>query len=431
VLQTFGGAILPFSSTRRTRIAPTVAILQTAHWPQWRAVARNLKAMWHQTAILGILGEDSTETQPPLDGNSSELNDFVCAPLRETELRARIHRLLQLGRGHVEESGLQEFMAQHHLESLLGICEVFERTLRKIPLLAVSNATVLIAGETGTGKELVARALHYCGRRRNGPFVPLNCGALPDHLFENELFGHVRGAYTDARGEQKGLLTIANGGTLFLDEVDSLSLSGQVKLLRLLQDKEYRPLGSAQIHHADVRVLGATHVKLDELVARKLFREDLFHRLNVLQIGLPPLRERTADIAGLAQVFLRRYCNQLERPAPQISAEAFQCLESYHWPGNVRELESVMQRVAILVESHIVHADDLELPHAGSRAPVMAFDQAKRHALDNFQRGYLTRVLSEVDGNVSRAARQAGKDRRTFQRLLRKCNLNAFDYRSE
>ena len=302
VLQTFGGAILPFAGARRMRRAPAVAILPTARWPQWREVARHLKAIWQQTAVLGILGEDSIENQSLLDDYSGELNDFVCAPVREAELRARIDRLLKVLPEHSEELGLQAFKAQHQLESLLGSSDTFERTLRKIPLLAAVHATVLIAGETGTGKELVARALHYCGRRRNGPFVPFNCGALPDHLFENELFGHVAGAYTDARGEQKGLLEIANGGTLFLDEADSLSLNGQVKLLRLLQDKEYRPLGSAQMHRADVRLLAATNVRLDELVARKLYREDLFHRLNVLQISLPPLRERASDIAARAHI---------------------------------------------------------------------------------------------------------------------------------
>jgi DNA-binding NtrC family response regulator len=432
VLHTFGGAILPFAGTRQMRRAPAVAILPTARWPQWREVARHVKALWQQTAVLAILGEDSIENQSLLDDHSSELNDFVCAPVREAELRARIDRLLKLRPGNTEELGLKAFKAQHQLESLLGNSDAFERTLRKIPLLAAADATVLIAGETGTGKELVARALHYCGRRCNGPFVPFNCGALPDHLFENELFGHVPGAYTDARGEQKGLLVIANGGTLFLDEVDSLSLNGQVKLLRLLQDKEYRPLGSAQMQRADVRLLAATNVRLNELVARKLFREDLFHRINVLQISLPPLRERASDIAGLAQAFLYRYCSQLGRAVPEISAEATQCLQSYHWPGNVRELESVIQRVAILAESRIIQAKDLELPGASaSCGEVMAFEQAKREALETFQRGYLTRVLSEVNGNVSRAARQAGKDRRTFQRLLRKCKVNAVDYQTQ
>ena len=324
---------------------------------------------------------------------------------------------------------MQLFKVRHQLESLLGESEIFERVLRRIPLLATVDATILITGETGTGKELVARALHYGGHRRNGPFVPCNCGTLPDHLVENELFGHAPGAYTDARTEQKGLLAIADGGTLFLDEIESLSLSGQVKLLRLLQDREYRPLGSAQTCRADVRIMAATNVKLTELVAQKMFREDLFHRLNVLQINLPPLRERLDDVEGLARAFLRRFSNQVNRPTLKLSADAFQALQFYDWPGNVRELESVIQRTAVLTKASVIEPCDLELPER--KGPVSAtvnFEIAKRQAIHGFEHGYLSQLLSQSDGNISRAARQAGKDRRSLQRLLRKYNLSAGQY---
>lgn len=199
--------------------------------------------------------------------------------------------------------------------------------------------------------------------------------------------------------------------------------------MRLLQDREYRPLGSAQLHHADVRITAATNVKLADLVAQKLFREDLFHRLNVLQINLPPLRERRSDVAGLAQAFLRRFSTQLNRPTLRFSAGALQATESYHWPGNVRELESVVQRAAILSKSCTIEATDLELPESKSTAASgVAFEQAKRQVIDGFERSYLVRLLSELEGNVSRAAQRAGKDRRTLQRLLRKYNLIAADY---
>jgi len=430
VLATLGGESLPFSVTAGLRRVPEVAIIHDARWPKWPEALRSLKAMWRDTPMMGILGAETIASQSVRDALSGDLSDFLCEPVREAELRARLERLLALATNRDEQPDMQAFKARHQLESLLGDNEVFVQTLRRIPLLAAVDATVLINGETGTGKELVARALHYGGRRRNGPFVPCNCGALPDHLFENELFGHAPGAYTDARLEQKGLLAIADGGTLFLDEIDSLSLNGQVKLLRLLQDREYRPLGSAQIHHADVRIMAATNVTLADLVAQKLFREDLFHRLNVLQINLPPLRERLSDVAGLAQAFLRRFSTQLNRPTLRFSAGAFQSMQSYHWPGNVRELESVVQRAAILVQSQVIEAADLELPEAnGGSASAVAFEQAKRQVIDGFERSYLIQLLSELKGNVSRAAQQAGKDRRTFQRLLRKCNLSAADYR--
>jgi len=429
VLDHIGGETLSLASAANLRHVPTVAVLQTAGWPQWPEALHALKTKWRGTPVIGVLGEDLADSQLLQSALVSELDDFLCAPIREAELRARIDRCLDLTPKFDVPPDLRSFKAQHQLESLLGDSEVFSRSLRKIPLLASVDATVLIAGETGTGKELVARALHYCGYRRNGPFVPCNCGALPDHLFENELFGHVPGAYTDARAEQKGLLAIAEGGTLFLDEVDSLSVNGQVKLLRLLQDKDYRPLGSMQVHHADARILAATNVNLKELVAHSQFRQDLFHRLNVLQITLPPLRERSSDIAVLAQSFLRRFATQLGRPAMMLSAGALQALESYDWPGNVRELESVIQRAAILTESRVIEAEDLELAVVQEPSPpVVAFELAKRQAVGGFERTYLTRLLSEAAGNVSRAAQQAGKDRRTFQRLLRKYDLVAADY---
>jgi DNA-binding NtrC family response regulator len=426
VLATWGGESVPLCETGCMRTAPTVAIIHTTSWPQWPEALRILKTMWRETPLVGILGEETISSQSLRSALFGGLNDFLWAPVREPELRARIDRLLNLAPKRDEETDMQLFKVRHQLESLLGESEIFGHVLRRIPLLASVDATILITGETGTGKELVARALHYCGHRRNGPFVPCNCGALPDHLVENELFGHAPGAYTDARSEQKGLLAIAGGGTLFLDEIESLSLNGQVKLLRLLQDREYRPLGSTQTYRADVRIMAATNVKLTDLVAQKMFREDLFHRLNVLQINLPPLRERMDDVEGLARAFLRRFGDQVNRPDLRLSADAFQALQSYDWPGNVRELESVIQRAAVLTKACVIESSDLELP--GKKGPVAAtvnFEIAKRQAIHGFERGYLSQLLSQFNGNISRAARQAGKDRRSFQRLVRKYNLSA------
>jgi DNA-binding NtrC family response regulator len=429
VLAPFGGESIPLAVTAGMKTAPAVAIIHGASWPQWPEALRTLKTIWRETPVVGILGEETIGSPSLRNALACDLNDFLCAPVREAELRARIVRFLNLDPTRDEQPDMQVFKLHHQLETLLGDSEVFARVLRRIPLLATVDATILITGETGTGKELVARALHYCGHRRNGPFVPCNCGALPDHLLENELFGHAPGAYTDARTEQKGLLAIADGGTLFLDEIESLSLNGQVKLLRLLQDREYRPLGSAQTYCADVRIMAATNVRLPELIAQKLFREDLFHRLNVLQINLPPLRERMGDVPGLARAFLRRLSSQLNRPGLQLSANAFQTLQSYDWPGNVRELESVIQRAAVLAKSCVIEPPDLELPESdGHPALPVTFERAKQRAINGFEHGYLTQLLSESGGNVSRAAQQAGKDRRSFQRLLRKYNLSAANY---
>jgi DNA-binding NtrC family response regulator len=405
--------------------SPRAAILEAAYWPQWQEALQALRSRWRNTPLVGIFGEDAIGCESLRNALSQGLDDFICTPVRLTELLARLDRLLGQVATPSTNPAIQAFKLQHQLENLLGESEIFADVVRKIPLLATVDATVLITGETGTGKELVARGLHYSGHRRNGPFVPCNCGALPDHLLENELFGHVPGAYTDARTEQKGLLAIADGGTLFLDEIEGLSLNAQVKLLRLLQDREYRPLGSAQTQHADIRIIGATNVRLPELLKQKLFREDLFHRLNVLQLNVPPLRERTGDVAELALAFLHRLRKQMNRPALKFSEEAFNALLSYTWPGNVRELESVVQRAVVLAISNNIELADLELPMSESRKVAGTnFGSAKRQAINGFEREYLVQLLEESDGNVSRAAKNAGKDRRSFQRLLRKHNIS-------
>jgi len=428
VVSSLGGRSIPLSLMNNVKRAPEVAIILGARWPQWPEAMREVRSAWRESALIAIVEQDEELLNVSSNGVREQLSDFVMMPVRGPELQARVGRLMSSSRNVDDELSLNAFKAEHQLESLLGESEAFTRVLRKVPLLAAVDATILITGETGTGKELVARALHYGGPRRNGPFVPCNCGTLPDHLFENELFGHQPGAYTDARTEHKGLLAIADGGTLFLDEIDSLNWNAQVKLLRLLQDREYRPLGCSQMRRADVRIMAATNRKLSDLVSEKIMREDLYHRLNVLHIDLPPLRQRPSDVAGLARAFLKRYSAQNSRQAMRFSAEAYQAMQSYSWPGNIRELDSVVQRAAILSESLVIEAQDLELPQAASAltpAPPVAFEQAKRMAVMGFERAYLEQLLSEHDGNVSRAARQAGKDRRTFQRLLRKHGITS------
>jgi len=432
VLCEMGGGSVPLSGTRQMSVSPGAAILDAAGWPQWPEALQTLRSRWRSTPLVGIFDEEAVGRGSVRNALAHGLNDFICTPVRLSELLARLERLLEQAPKPHTKPEIHAFKLHHQLENLLGESEVFAEVLRKIPLLAAVDATVLITGETGTGKELVARALHYSGHRSSGPFVPCNCGALPDHLLENELFGHVPGAYTDARAEQKGLLAIADGGTLFLDEIEGLSLNAQVKLLRLLQDREYRPLGSAQTHHANIRIMAATNVKLSDLLHQKLFREDLFHRLNVLQLSLPPLRERAGDVAGLALAFLQRFRMQLNRPTLKFSEEAFSALLSHPWPGNVRELESVVQRSVVLAHSNRIELSDLELPLPDGRAfPGTNFGNAKRKAIDGFEREYLVRLLQESEGNVSRAAQNAGKDRRSFQRLLRKHNIGSAQYHHE
>jgi DNA-binding NtrC family response regulator len=323
--------------------------------------------------------------------------------------------------------------------ALIGRSKTFLDVVLKIPRLAGCQATVLIEGETGTGKDLYARAIHYQSARKGRPFVPVNCAALPDHLVESELFGHTRGAFTDAARDRKGLLEEAEGGTLFLDEVNSLSLSAQGKLLRFLQDREYRPVGCNKHRTGDVRILAATNRDLRSLVQELRFREDLYHRLNILSVYLPPLRERSEDILLLAHHYLTTFGAEHGRQDLALSETARQRLLAYDWPGNVRELQSVIQRSVILSTAVQLECEDIDLPQvdqtttshqpvigraAGASEEGLRFGDAKLKAMQEFERGYLVNLLAQYAGNLTQAAKAAGTGRRSLQRLLQRHHLD-------
>jgi DNA-binding NtrC family response regulator len=308
------------------------------------------------------------------------------------------------------------------LDGMVGESAPFLAALERIPPVARSDAVVLIGGETGVGKELFARAVHRNGPRRDGPFVAVNCSGLPDQLLENELFGHTRGAYTDAGAPGKGLLAEAEGGTIFLDEVDTLTPSSQAKLLRFLQDRAYRPLGCAREVSADVRVIAATNADLRQLVAARQFRQDLFHRLDVLRIDVPPLRARAPDIPLLAAHFLARHAERYGRGRLRLSPAARRKLLAHAWPGNVRELEGALHRAVVFSAGAILDAGDIDLPAAEPAATAgrITLRTARGVAVHEADRAYLERLLAEHRGNLSQAARASGSDRRTLQRLLSK-----------
>ena len=322
---------------------------------------------------------------------------------------------------------------------LIGTSRCFLQVTGMIPLLSTSKSTVLLSGETGTGKELFARALHYSGERRGKPFVPVNCAALPEHLIENELFGHSKGAFTGAFMEKPGLFQEADGGTLFLDEINSFSMAVQSKLLRVLQDQEFRPLGSTKSRTVDVKIIAATNTDLRYLVETRQFREDLFHRLNVLSAVLPPLRDRKEDILLLASHFLKVYAKEFGRGAMTLGYSAKAKLVGYAWPGNVRELESVVHRAVAMASGETLEAQDLDVPEnerPESMGPTITllsrglisneggFQERKEKVIEEFERAFLNELLSTHHGNVSQAARAAKKERRAFQRLLQKHGLD-------
>lgn len=310
---------------------------------------------------------------------------------------------------------------------LIGQSPAFWAVLAQLPKVAAADAPVLLKGATGTGKELIARAIHYLSPRHGRPFVPVNCGALPDTLFESELFGHVKGAFTDARHDRQGLVAVAAEGTLFLDEIDSLSPRAQVALLRFLQDREYRPVGSGRTCHAALRVLAATNVDIEDLAARKQFREDLVFRLDVLSLALPSLAERPEDIAVLARHFAARYAQRYARTVPMIEAPTLAWLQQQHWPGNVRQLESVMHRAVLLGEEGEIALPSSSAPGGSGETRPELYDGGLRAACTRArwetEDRYLRGLLALTGGNVSEAARRAGTERRAMGRLLKKHGL--------
>ena len=319
--------------------------------------------------------------------------------------------------------------------NLVGRAPSFLCVLRLIEKFSACDATVSIHGETGTGKELAARAIHYLGARRSRPFIPVNCGALPDSLIENEFFGHVRGAYTDARESQSGLIANAEGGTLFLDEIEELSPKGQVVLLRFLQDRVYKPLGGKTQTLGDVRVLVASNADVAQLVQTGSFRQDLLYRLTILSLKMPALRERPGDPAILAQHFVRRMAREYRRPEPILDRGAIDLLTKHSWPGNVRELENLVQREFLMSDDSNLHFDQFaiqETPQLSSSGREfgahisldLGFRRAKAVVVADFERSILSRALTESHGNVSAAARLLQKERRSLGKLIRKHGID-------
>jgi two-component system, NtrC family, response regulator GlrR len=315
------------------------------------------------------------------------------------------------------------------LYGMIGNSIAFQALLRQIAKIASTDACVLIEGETGVGKELTARAIHYLSARRSKPFISLNCGAIPESLIESELFGHARGAFTDAKTNRPGVISQADGGTLFLDEIDSLPCKGQVALLRFLQDRRYRPVGQSVELISNSRVIAATNQPLQDLVERRAFRSDLMYRLNILRLQVPPLRERKTDIVLLARHFLKTYCERYGLPLKSLHSSSWVWMMRYEWPGNVRELESVIHRNVLLSEDHEIIIDECVpqlqcQPMPSATYEFLNFQEAKAHAIAEFERGYLSKLVKETHGNVSAAARLACKERRSFGKLLKKYGID-------
>ncbi len=368
------------------------------------------------TKVIIVTG--NSDKSSALRAISMGAHDFFTKPIDIDELKAILKRVYYVSTLEREYSTLQKRLEGYAFVEIVGTSHIMQEVFSTISKVATTDVPVLITGESGTGKELVARAIHNRSLRADKPFVPINCGSIPETLVESELFGHEKGAFTGAHIRRKGRIDMAEGGTLFLDEVSELSLPMQVKFLRFLQDHKIERVGGREIIEVDVRVIAATNRDMKQLVSEGRFREDLYYRLAVVTIDVPPLRDRGEDIILLAKTFLERFSGEKGRPK-SLSKDAIDSIISYNWPGNVRELENRMRRAVVLAEGTSVTARDLGFAPEGHSV----VDLNLRRAREELDRRYINMAIMKHNGNISKAAEELGLSRPTLHHLMKKYNI--------
>jgi two-component system, NtrC family, response regulator HydG len=376
-------------------------------------LVRHVRENYKDTEVMMITGYATVEGA--VEAVKTGAEEFLTKPFTDDELLSAVRRTLE--KLQLRKAG----QADPHqiLQSQFGLhgeSEAVRGVISAIAKAASTPVTVLITGESGTGKELVARGIHYSNLKASAPLVPVNCGGIPESLLESELFGYVKGAFTGAIESRAGFFQTADGGTIFLDEISETSLSMQVKLLRVLQEQEVCMLGSSRARKVNVRILAATNKNLLDLVNKGVFREDLYYRLNVIEISIPPLRERGNDILLLAHHFSEKFAHELARPKPRFSDKALEILRNYYWPGNVRELENVIKRLVVMTEGNLIDVPDLP--------SLMRFSGLRKTGLNRtlaeVESEHITNVLACVEGNKTRAAEILGIDRKTLREKLKR-----------
>jgi len=375
-------------------------------------LVRHVRENFKDIEVMMITGYPTIEGAVTAVKTGAE--EYLTKPFTDEELLSAVQRVLDklhLRRNTQVQSSLKLPVSY----GCIGESEAMQGVFGAIDKAASTSATVLIIGESGTGKELLARAIHYNSSRASSPFVPVNCGAIPQELLESELFGHIKGAFTGATETRAGFFQTADGGTIFLDEISETSLSMQVKLLRVLQDKEVCMVGSTRSRKVDVRIQASTNKDLLSLVKKGAFREDLFYRIHVITIELPPLRRRGDDILLLIQHFSAKFATEVGKGIPQFSDEALQILRNYHWPGNIRELENVVQRLVIMTDGDLIEVPDLPSLMRFSALRETGFHRT----LAEVEAEYIRNVLGSVNGNKTRAAEILGIDRKTLREKLK------------
>jgi DNA-binding NtrC family response regulator len=381
------------------------------------SLMKRLKEEGAAPPIIVLTGKATVETA--VEAMKNGAYDYLTKPYKLEELVIVIERACEFGRLSVKSRLLeQELVRKGSPFDLVGSSRPMQDLLALVRKVAPTDSTVFIQGESGTGKELVANTIWRSSRRKDAPFIALNCATLSEHLMESELFGHEKGAFTSAVQMKNGLVEVADKGTLFLDEIAEMPLALQAKLLRFLDSGEFRRVGGNKALTADVRVLAASNKDLTGLIKTKDFREDLYYRLNVITIAIPPLRERKEDVPELADAFLRKYAVKLAKPVPRLAPAALKALEAYSWPGNVRELENVLERAVILAERDTIGPKELSL------APDEAGGEtAAPRTLEELEKEHIQRVLRESDGNQTKASQVLGIDRKTLYHKLKRYGI--------
>ncbi|HWR38167.1 MAG TPA: sigma 54-interacting transcriptional regulator [Patescibacteria group bacterium] len=407
-------------------------VLMDIRMPQLDGITafRKLREQGHRMPVILMTAFAAVDTA--VEALKAGAFDYLIKPFDLAEVKLLVNRAFQLQSMSEEIKVLQQELAENYrLDRILTNSPKMKELCKNIAKLAQSNATVLITGESGSGKELIASTIHYNSARKHGPFVKINCGALPENLLESELFGHEKGSFTGAIARRTGRFEQANSGTLFLDEIGEFSLNLQVKLLRVIQEREFERVGGNETIRTDIRVMAATNRNLEEMVARGTFREDLYYRLNVVSLYAPPLRERKPDIHLLADYFLQKYSLENQKEILGYDHDAYELLRQYDWPGNVREMKNVIERAVIMNTGNIIFAEDLpekltERGNAAKRfipeAPA-AGGVTLKEMMKNVERQFIREVLENYRGNTAKAARELGISRRSLQYKIQEYQL--------
>jgi DNA-binding NtrC family response regulator len=399
-------------------------------------VLKYIRKEYPDTIVIMITGFSTVETA--VEAMKLGAFDYIPKPFTPDEVSVVVKKALEKRSLQLENIYLrQELQEKYGFHNIVGKSKKMQEIYRIIAKVAPTDSTVLIYGQSGTGKELIARAIHFNSLRREKQFVPVDCAVLSESLLESELFGHIRGSFTGAVTTKPGLFEIANGGTVFLDEVGNISLTIQAKLLRVLQEREFTPVGGTKIKKVDIRLIAATNKNLEKMIKEETFREDLYYRLNIVPIFLPSLKERQEDIPSLSSHFLKKYSEEMVKTIKGFTPEAMERLMRYPWPGNVRELENVIERSVVMVDGEMVRPEHLILPKDQEKGEIEiqvpltsdGLKELKKHlrekAVEDVERAFVINALERNNGNVTRASEEVGMLRPNFQALMRKYNLRA------